>query len=133
MIKYLAVFLVSILALLLWQNNLIPGRQESQTSSPVEEQKKASVEIVVDSQMRRYPDVDFKEGETALDLTRKAVEVETKGEGEMAFVTSVNGQKVDEEKKEFWSLWVNGEMAQVGAGSYVLKSGDTVTWKIQTY
>ncbi len=28
---------------------------------------------------------------------------------------------------------INGEDAQVGAGSYKLESGDTITWEIDTF
>ncbi len=29
---------------------------------------------------------------------------------------------------EYWQLFINGELSQVGAGSYTLKAGDTVSW-----
>lgn len=34
----------------------------------------------------------------------------------------------DQATGRFWALFVNGEMAQVGAGSYELKAGDSITW-----
>ena len=78
-------------------------------------------------------DKDMAEGTTALELLREAVEVETKGEGISAYVTSIDGLEAEESKKEFWSMYVNGKMASVGAGSYILKNGDIIEWKIENY
>lgn len=73
------------------------------------------------------------EGKTALELLRSSATVETSGEGDMAFVTSVNGVKADSTKNQFWSFNVNGAPASVGAGSYVTKNIDTITWKLDTF
>lgn len=72
-------------------------------------------------------------GKTALALLQASADVKISGEGEMAFVTSINGRRADEGAREYWSFWVNGEMAQVGAGSYMTKDGDLIEWKIATY
>ena len=56
-----------------------------------------------------------------------------KGEKEMAFVTSINDRLADDSKHEFWAFYVNGKQAEVGAGSYIVKQGDTIEWKIETY
>jgi hypothetical protein len=45
-------------------------------------------------------------------------------------VDSIEGHKGGTEGK-YWSFYVNGEMAQVGAGSYVQKEGDFIEWKFQ--
>jgi len=50
----------------------------------------------------------------------------------MAFVTGIGGVAADP-AGEFWALYVNGEMAQVGAGSLVTETGDEITWKLETY
>ena len=73
------------------------------------------------------------DGKTALEILQEAATVEVKGRGENAFVVAINGRKADERRREYWSFWVNKEMAQVGAGSYKTKSGDTIEWKIDTY
>lgn len=73
------------------------------------------------------------EGKTALELLKSSATVEMSGEGEMAFVTSVNGVKADSTKNQFWSFNVNGTPASVGAGSYITKSTDTITWKLDTF
>lgn len=45
-------------------------------------------------------------------------------------VDSIEGHKGGTDGK-YWSFYVNGQMAEVGAGSYIQKEGDTVTWKFQ--
>jgi len=77
--------------------------------------------------------IEIKEGQTALELTKKVVEVITSGEGEMAFVTTIGGTKADAAKNEFWELLINGESAQVGAGSYEVKDSDKISWQISTF
>src|SRR5690606_18103794 len=47
------------------------------------------------------------EGQTALALLQKHAEVELDGEGEMAFVTTINGYKAKE--NEFWAFYINGD------------------------
>jgi hypothetical protein len=73
------------------------------------------------------------EGQTALALLQAKSAAVTKGEGTNAFVTSINGRIADDAKKEFWAFYVNGVQAQVGAGSYVTKTGDQIRWHIETY
>lgn len=69
---------------------------------------------------------------TALSLLQKDCDIETSGTGESAFVTSINGTKANS-TNEFWSFKVNGEMASVGAGSYITKDGDTITWELSSF
>lgn len=73
------------------------------------------------------------EGRTVLDLLlEKDPSAEVSGEGENAYVVGIEGRTADAEK-EFWALYVNGEFAQVGAGSLVTRTGDEVEWKLETY
>lgn len=74
-----------------------------------------------------------KEGTTALELLKVLNEVTTKGEGVNAYVTKINLLEADDSKKQFWSFYVNGKQAPVGAGGYKLKNGDSIEWKIETY
>lgn len=94
----------------------------------------ATVDILPSSpEEKRVNDIEFKEGDTALDLTRKVVQVEMKGSGEQAFVTTINGRKADDKKHEYWSLAINGKDSEVGAGSYKVQAGDVVAWSLKTY
>lgn len=70
---------------------------------------------------------------TALEFTKNIAKVITKGEGVNAYVIEINGRLADETKKEFWAFYINGKTAEVGAGSYKLKDGDKIEWKLETY
>ena len=74
-----------------------------------------------------------REGATALDLLLEAdPSAQVTGEGENAFVTAIDGVAADPDS-EFWALYVNDEMATVGAGSLETKDGDEITWKLETF
>ena len=70
------------------------------------------------------------EGKTALAILKEVTQTETSGEGEMAFVVSINGYKPDV-SKEFWAFYVNDKQAEVGAGSYATKSTDLIEWRLE--
>lgn len=73
-------------------------------------------------------------GATALELLLEAdPSAAVTGEGENAFVTAIGGRAADDSKKEFWSLSVDGEPAQVGAGTLETEDGQEITWTIETY
>ncbi|MCK9793351.1 DUF4430 domain-containing protein [Isoptericola sp. 4D.3] len=71
------------------------------------------------------------DGKTALELLQeKDPDAQVQGAGEMAYVTTIQGREADPET-EFWGLYVDDEMAQVGAGSLETKDGQTITWKLE--
>lgn len=73
-------------------------------------------------------------GATALELLLEAdPSAEVTGEGENAFVTAIGGRAADDSESEFWSLSVDGEPAQVGAGTLETEDGQEITWTIETY
>jgi len=78
-------------------------------------------------------DVSSFVGKSALDATTNFAKVEQSGTGQNTFVTGINGKIADPKKKEFWELDANGAETQVGAGSYIIQSGDSILWKISTY
>lgn len=71
-------------------------------------------------------------GATALELLKEAATVVTKGEGENAYITTVNGKEADS-KKEYWAFYINGTASMVGAGSYNTQSTDQIEWKLTTF
>jgi hypothetical protein len=73
------------------------------------------------------------DGITALALLEKTATIKMSGSGEMAFVTEINGITPDSSKNQFWAFEVNGQSATVGAGSYITKASDTITWKLSSY
>ena len=95
-------------------NNQQPSTQAIQTSEPIK------------------TDISYKgvEGKNALELLKQNFTVETKaydGLGEL--VTSIEGATPD--KTHFWSFYINGQQAQVGANAYITKTTDTVSWKLE--
>ncbi|WP_402464806.1 DUF4430 domain-containing protein [Isoptericola aurantiacus] len=71
------------------------------------------------------------DGETALDLLlANDPDAEVSGEGEMAYVTGIKGRTA-EDGKEFWALYVDDEMAQVGAGSLETEDGQQIRWTLE--
>lgn len=74
-----------------------------------------------------------KAGTTALDLLKQNTKIETKGEGVNAYVVAINGRTASNTDKEYWAFYINGKSAVVGAGSYKLKSGDKILWKIEKF
>lgn len=71
-----------------------------------------------------------RDGIDALTLLREKTAVEQDGTG---MVVSINGRKADNEKREFWGFYVNGEMAVVGSAGYQTKNDDIIDWKIENY
>ncbi len=70
------------------------------------------------------------EGKNALDLLKQTQKVTLKtyaGVGE--FVNGINGLESD--SKHFWSFYVNGAQATVGASTYTTKSTDVIEWKFE--
>ncbi|MCK0115664.1 DUF4430 domain-containing protein [Isoptericola sp. S6320L] len=71
------------------------------------------------------------DGKTALELLVAAdPEAVVSGEGEMAYVTAIRGHAAESDT-EFWALYVDGEMAQVGAGSLETEDGQQLQWKLE--
>lgn len=74
----------------------------------------------------RYHGID---GQNALDLLKKYAQVQTKHYSFGDLVVSINGTEGNGPK--YWSFYLNGKLADVGAGSYVTKNTDNIEWKLQ--
>ena len=92
-----------------------------------------SQKISVDKNAKSFEKYQIDAGKTDLDLLKQSESIQTKGEKENAFVTEINGRRATETQKEYWSMYINGKISLVGAGSYKLKNGDKIEWKIETY
>lgn len=68
-------------------------------------------------------------GITALSLLKKHAVVQTKHYSFGDLVTSINGTPGNGPK--YWTFYLNGKQASVGAGAYISKSTDAITWKLQ--
>lgn len=79
--------------------------------------------------MKQGEAVTIASGKTALDALKQSYQVETQtfsGVGD--FVNSISGVKPD--TKHFWAFYVNGTSSTVGAGTYTVKEGDKLEWKL---
>ncbi len=76
-------------------------------------------------------DVIYKgqDGVTALALLEKNAKIVTSGTGDMAFVATINSVKADP-NSEYWQFSVDGKSASVGAGSYITKNNESISWKL---
>jgi len=68
-------------------------------------------------------------GQNALALLKKHATVRTKHYSFGDQVVAINGTSGTGPK--YWTLYVNGKMSDVGAGSYTTKGADSITWKLQ--
>jgi hypothetical protein len=69
------------------------------------------------------------QGQNALALLKKHAQVTTRHYSFGDLVTSINGVRGSGPK--YWTFYINGKMAQTGAGSYATKNSDTLGWKLQ--
>jgi len=68
-------------------------------------------------------------GKNALELLKKHATVQTKHYSFGDMVTSIDGVKGIGPK--YWTFYVNGKAASVGAGSYTMRGTDTLKWRLQ--
>ena len=68
-------------------------------------------------------------GQSALVLLKSYTTVQTKHYSFGDMVTVINGTKGAGPK--YWTFYINGKEASIGAGSYATKSTDILTWKLQ--
>ena len=82
-------------------------------------------------QQSQTTDVAYRgvEGQNALALLKKYATVETKHYSFGDLVTSINGTKGTGPK--YWSFYLNGKMAEVGAGAYTTHSSDNIEWRLR--
>ena len=88
------------------------------------------VHTVVNSQ-QQITEISYKgqNGTNALALLKKHAQVQTKHYSFGDLVTTINGSAGNGPK--YWTFYINGKEAQVGAGAYTTKSSDTLDWKLQ--
>lgn len=115
------------------QNAGKPDYAPNQTPpAPSQEQPQGlTVYQTVQGSNLNRPSYQVKENTTALALLKTSHQVETKDFGSLGeMVVSVDGMtaRVD----QFWAFYVNGKLANVGAGSYILKNSDKVEWKLNS-
>ncbi|HSX05303.1 MAG TPA: DUF4430 domain-containing protein [Candidatus Saccharimonadales bacterium] len=88
------------------------------------------VEVVTNAQ-HQLMQISYhgQQGQNALALLKKHAVVATKHYSFGDMVTTINDVKGTGPK--YWTFYINGKMAQVGAGAYATKSSDAISWKLQ--
>lgn len=77
-----------------------------------------------------YVSYQGKTGESALAILKQQGSIEQDISG---LVIAINGRKALSDKREYWSFFVNGKMAEVGPSEYQTNDKDFIEWKIQRY
>lgn len=130
--KWFYKFFFSVLIALIILAGYFYYQSKSQLTKKSVVQQTLTVYLKISSQ-KEFVKQEIISGKTALDLIKEKATAKIKGEGINAYVTEINGQEALNSKKEFWAFYVNGKMTEVGAGSYKLKAGDKIEWKIEKY
>ena len=120
-------------------NDLLNSKStQSETSQKNnEEQAEKDVENLISASLKvqdKTYSTKIKEGSCAYDLMNA---LKTQGFSFSAtkysslgfFITEINGVKEDRKNSTYWTLYINGKEAAVGASQLILKEGDLIEWK----
>ncbi|WP_182102772.1 DUF4430 domain-containing protein [Niallia taxi] len=127
------ILMVTIFAVVGCNQGSDTGKEE--TPAPKEEQSEADqfAHIVImkndGEEVVEEKDAHFAKGEKLMDVMQRDFEVEH----DNGFITSINGIKANEDKKESWFIKVNGEDAKVGAKELELKNEDTIEFDLHAW
>lgn len=114
------IILLVIVGLIATYSSFFSGARNSSNNSAVQNNPSAAPSQTVQYQ--------GKDGVDALTLLKENHTVDASDQG---FVNSIDGVKPAE--KQYWALYVNGQLSMTGAKDTVTKSGDTIEWKLVGY
>lgn len=97
-----------------------PKKDKVTAASKVEPQVKASTVI-------QFTATNDK---TVLEQLKAREKVITKDSQYGPYVESINGIKGGTDNK-YWTFYVDGQMANIGAGEYITKGGEKIVWKFE--
>lgn len=69
-------------------------------------------------------------GKSVLDQLKEQATVEVKDSSYGPYVDAING-KVGGTDNKYWSFYVDGQLAQVGAAEYMPNGGELIEWKFE--
>src|SRR5690625_1434492 len=72
-------------------------------------------------------DIEVKEGDILMDVLKEHFDIEEEG----GFITGIDGVSPKEDEQLFWALFINGDLADVGAADLELTPGDQVLLDLQ--
>lgn len=113
------------------------GEQQPETKTSSDEESSEQVEqtIVITisedegANVINEKEITIEDNQILMDVLKKEFEIEE----ENGFITGIEGIVADESEKEAWALFVNDEMAMVGASDYELQFGDHVVLDLQKW
>jgi len=82
-----------------------------------------------DSTQTQFVDYNGAKGQSALSILEKCTQVQVKHYVFGDQVISINGTAGTGPK--YWSFYVNDKLSSVGAGTYITKDSDKISWKLQ--
>jgi hypothetical protein len=91
--------------------------------------KKPSV-LVQSSSDKKTIKLAGRDGKNALALLSAGAQVKTEQSSSGEFVTVINGIEADGINR-FWAFYVNDELADESAGTYITKSGDHIEFRVE--
>ena len=86
---------------------------------------------VVQNTKSQTTEISYKgeNGKDALTLLKRYATVKTKHYSFGDLVTAIDGTAGNGPK--YWTFYINGQEASVGAGAYITKNSDILDWKLQ--
>ncbi|MGA3150525.1 MAG: DUF4430 domain-containing protein [Candidatus Saccharimonadales bacterium] len=86
---------------------------------------------VIKNSQSQTTEISYKgeNGKDALTLLKQHAQVQTKHYSFGDFVVSING--IAGNGPKYWTFYINGKEASVGAGAYITKNSDILDWKLQ--
>ena len=73
--------------------------------------------------------ITVEKGANAFEEMKKIAAVETQMSAYGAFVTSING--VAPTEKQYWALYVDGQMSEKGIDAITLEKGTAIEWRLE--
>lgn len=114
----------------------VQNTQANPENTTAEERANAEIQATLVVDKKTYA-ATVEEGSTALELMnvisqRHDLTFSGKDYGELGlFLEAINGVTNNPDTQQYWTLYVNNAMAQVGVSSYVVQNGDTVEWRYE--
>ena len=120
-------------------SNFNANQAASQNVLSVQTSSSVSVEVQVPDRSTVKYSQAIEDNQTAIDIMNNlqtnnkdfTFEVQASAYGD--YLTTVNGYKASDSKKEFWKVLVNNVDAVEGIDTLKLKNGDVLGFKIDTY
>lgn len=101
-----------------------PAQEQSNTAASVEQAPPA------ETQGENVVSFTAEPGKTVLDQLKTKATVEVKESSFGPYVDSING-KVGGTDNKYWSFYIDGQLAQVGAAEYTTTGGELIEWKFE--